>query len=285
MERIKQAIAKAKAQAPQTAGLTSPAPVADIAPVAHAPQVTNVTNTPTTVELDTLRYAQTKIVPLRADHLERNRIVAHDKNSPMAWAFDLLRTHVLKAMDDNGWRTLAITSPTPEAGKTVVSINLAMSIAQHTTKTALLVDFDLRRPKVASYLGITPDISLNQVLAGTAEVSDAMINPSIPRFVVLPTRKPVPQAAEVLSAPRVANLVADLRARYESRIILFDLPPILSADDALVLLPKIDCVLLVVGNGMNSKKEIEDSLHHIPEAKLIGTVLNKADAEPRAYYY
>jgi hypothetical protein len=97
-------------------------------------------------------YVQTKVVPLRAEHLERHRIVAYNKNSNMNWAFDLLRTQVLQTMEENGWRTLAITSPTPAAGKTVLAINLAMSIAHHTNKTALLVDFDLRRPRSAAPL-------------------------------------------------------------------------------------------------------------------------------------
>lgn len=276
MERIKQAIAKAREQAPEMVpGINPAAPASAAAQAAAA----------VPVELETLNYAQTRVVPLRADHLERHRIVAYNKTSKMGWAFDLLRTQVLKAMEENGWRTLAITSPTPEAGKTVIAINLAMSIAHHTTKTALLVDFDLRRPKVASYLGLTPEKSLNQVLAGDVPVQDALINPTLPRFVVLPTLKPVSHSTEVLSSPKVASLITDLRERYASRIVIFDLPPILNTDDAIAVLPKIDCVLLVVGNGLSSKKEIEDSLHHVSEAKLIGTVLNKAETEPRSYYY
>jgi len=137
-------------------------------------------------------YVNTKVVPLRADHLERNRIVAYNKNSNMNGPIDLLRTQVLRAMDENGWRTLAITSPTPEAGKTMLAINLAMSIAHHTTKTALLVDFDLRRPKVGSYLGLPMEQALNEFLTDKAELQDCLVNPTLPRFVVLPTRVPVP---------------------------------------------------------------------------------------------
>jgi Mrp family chromosome partitioning ATPase len=81
----------------------------------------------------------------------------------------------------------------------------------------------------------------------------------------------------------VGNLITDLRERYDSRIVIFDLPPLLSSDDAITVLPKFDCVLLVVANGMNSKKEIEDSLHHLATANLIGTVLNKAEPEARSY--
>jgi protein-tyrosine kinase len=222
-------------------------------------------------------------VPLSAEHLERQRIVAFNKNSTMGWAFDLLRTQVLKTMEENGWRTLAITSPTPEAGKTVLAINLAMSIAHYTTKTALLVDFDLRRPKVGDYLDLPMEQSLNDLLSGQAELQDVLVNPTLPRFVVLPTRKPVPLSTEVLSSPQVGNLITDLRERYDSRIVIFDLPPLLSSDDAITVLPKFDCVLLVVANGMSSKKEIEDSLHHLATANLIGTVLNKAEPESRSY--
>ncbi|MHC8354605.1 CpsD/CapB family tyrosine-protein kinase [Pseudomonas sp. LB3P81] len=234
--------------------------------------------------LNALSYVQTKVVPLRPDHLERNRIVAYNKNSNMGGAFDLLRTQVLKVMEENGWRTLAITSPTPEAGKTVMAINLAMSIAHHTTKTALLVDFDLRHPTVGACLGMSMEISLNEYLADKAELQEVLVNPTLPRFVVLPTRKAIPLSTEVLSSPKVSNLISDLRERYNSRIVIFDLPPILSSDDVITVLPKFDCVLLVVANGMNSKKEIEESLHHLGTANLIGTVLNKAEPQNRSYY-
>jgi len=229
-------------------------------------------------------YVQTRVVPLRAEHLERNRIVAYNKNSNLSTSFDLLRTQVLQSMEENGWRTLAITSPTPEAGKTVLAINLAMSIAHHTTKTALLVDFDLRRPRVGASLGLAMEKSLNELLTNKAGLEEVMVNPTLPRFVVLPTREPIPLSTELLSSPKVSNLIGELRERYDSRICIFDLPPLLSSDDAITLLPKFDCVLLVVANGMNSKKEIEDCMYHLATANLVGTVLNKAGPQPRSYY-
>lgn len=269
MERIKLAIEKARRQAQP--GPQGEAPKARV--VAMQAQ-----------ELGELNYVQTKVVPLSAEHLERNRIIAYNKNASQGRAFDLLRTQVLKAMEDNGWRTLAITSPSAEAGKSVLAINLAMSIAHYTTKTALLVDFDLRRPKIGSYLGLPMERSLNDLLAGEAQLQEVLVNPALPRFVVLPTREPVSHSTEVLSSPRVASLINDLRERYESRIVIFDLPPLLSSDDAIAVLPKIDCVLMVVANGMSSRKEIEDSLHHLPASNLIGTVLNKAEGQASNYY-
>ncbi|WP_194788859.1 CpsD/CapB family tyrosine-protein kinase [Pseudomonas sp. UFMG81] len=239
---------------------------------------------PRTEVLDPFDYVQTRIVPLRADHLERHRIVAYNKNSNMKWPFDLLRTQVLQAMEENGWRTLAITSPTPAAGKTVLAVNLAMSIARNTNKTALLVDFDLRRPRVGSTLGLSMEKALNELLSDKARLDEVLVNPELPRFVVLPTREPIALSTEMLSSPRVSNLITDLRERYDERICIFDLPPLLSSDDAITVLPKIDCVLLVVANGVNSKKDIEDCLYHLGSANLVGAVLNKAEAETREYY-
>ena len=268
MDRITPAIGKNIHQVSPTPAETPKAPL-----VSEQPEA-----------LGQFDYVQTKVVPLRAEHLERNRIVSYNKNSNMSGTIDLLRTQVLQAMEENGWRTLAITSPTPEAGKTVLAVNLAMSIAHHTTKTALLVDFDLRRPRVGSSLGLPMDKALNELLKGEAWLEEVLVNPTLPRFVVLPTREPIPMSTEMLSSPKVNSLISDLRDRYDSRICIFDLPPLLSSDDALTVLPKFDCVLLVVANGVNSKKDIEDCLHHLATTNLIGAVLNKADEQPRPYY-
>lgn len=279
MERIKQAIEKVKKQHSNEVGR-----------LAHSHSGSqNVIVAPLSSqdhdELESVSYKRTRIVKLRAENLEKNRIVALNKNDPKSMIFDLLRTNVLQKMEENGWRTLAITSPTPGSGKTVVAINLAMSIAQLTNRSAMLVDFDLRRPKVGAYLGIPMEKSLNNLLDGTAELSDVLVNPDMPRLVVLPTKSPVKKSSETLASKKVADLIKDLRERYESRIVIFDLPPVLVTDDAIVLLPQMDCVLMVVADGMSTKREIEDSLRHMPSAKLVGTILNKAEIEPMTYYY
>jgi capsular exopolysaccharide synthesis family protein len=276
MERIKHAIEKVKGQQSSGAGRSR----SDTRSTSMNPRPS-----PASDELGEIKYEYTRVVKLEAGHLEKHRIVAFNKNDPKSMNFDLLRTHVLQKMEENGWRTLAITSPTPEAGKTMVSINLAMSISQQTNKTAMLVDFDLRRPKVGAYLGIHLEKSLNDLLEGTAELSDVLINPDIPRLVVLPTNNPVRNSSETLSSKKVSELIMELRQRYKSRIVIFDLPPILVTDDAIALLPQIDCVLMVVANGMSTKREIQDSLHLLPTANFIGTILNKAEVEPTAYYY
>lgn len=236
-------------------------------------------------ELDKIVYHTTPVIKLDLAHLEKNRIVSHLKNNANSAVFDSLRTQVLQKMEENNWHTIAVVSPTPESGKTFTAINLAISIAHQPQKTAVLVDFDLRRPRVASYLGAHTEKSLNDYLADKAELKDVIFNPNIPKLVVLPTAKHVTRSAEVLSSKKVANLIDELKNRYESRIVIFDSPPVLNTDDAIVLFKQVDCILLVVASGLSTQKEIEDTLFHLPKEKLVGLVVNKADIEAKSYYY
>lgn len=280
MERIKEAIERAKTQGGIAPG-SPQAPTLRVAPTPAASVALEATSV-----MDTeIRYSHTPVVELDPVHLESQRIVAHQKSHAVSWAFDLLRTQVLQKMDENGWRTLAVTSPTMESGKTVVAINLAIGIAQQTNRTSLLVDFDLRRPRVASSLGLNSKVSLNDVLVGDARVEDAMVNPGIPRFVVLPTQRAIPSSAELLGSSKVAALMSELRENYSDRVVVVDLPPVLSVDDVLAILPRIDCVLMVVGNGASTKKEIDESMNRLSKFSLIGVVLNKDDAPTRNAYY
>lgn len=286
MERIKLAIEKAKA----AEGDSSGADVSFLRDVrdqdaSAGEQRTVVRREVSTGDLGSLHYSKTAVVSLDAAHLERNRIISHQKTHPDSWAFDVLRTQVLQKMDENGWRTLAITSPSVESGKTLVAINLAISIAQLTNRTALLVDFDLRRPSIARSLGLHRSLSLNDFLGDRAGLDEALVNPGIERFVVLPTNEPVTGASEVLSSSKVGHLIGDLRERYGDRIVIFDLPPVLAADDVMTVLPRIDCVLMVVGSGMSTQNEVEEAMNRLSKANLLGIVLNKDEAPVQNAYY
>lgn len=236
-------------------------------------------------DIDKISYNKTTVIKLDQSSLERNRIVSHAKNNIYSGIFDSLRTQVLHKMEENGWKTIAVVSPTPASGKTFVSINLAISIAHQPQKTAILLDLDLRRPKIANYLGLNVAQSMNDYLQGNAKLEDLMISPGIARLVVVPTMRPVAKSSEVLSSSKVVNLIQELKDRYKSRIVIFDAPPILNSDDAMVLLPQVDCFLLVIANGMSTKAEVEEAMHYLPQEKLLGVVFNKADIETREYYY
>lgn len=271
MERIKLAIDKARQSAQQLqAGETPPAQRPTLPRgVSHKPP----------------------LVPGRTHacdpkHLAAHRVVAFQRLGPSRLPFDLLRTQVLQKMQENGWKTLAVTSPSVHSGKTVVAINLAMAIAHHPDHHAVLVDFDLRKPSVGTYLGIAGGPSLSDVFAGEAELEQAVVDVGMPKLSVIPTERAVPGAAEVLGSTRATQLIERIKTMAPGGITIFDLPPVAAVDDVIAVLPKIDCVLMVVANGMSTKREIQESQRHLDRANVIGYVLNKANvAASKGDYY
>jgi capsular exopolysaccharide synthesis family protein len=272
MERIKLAIERAR----QQAGTSAPSQPAGEAGMGRPgdPQAPPGSADPASLG------APVDLLPLDAAHLEKHRIVALDPTNPYRREFDLLRTQVLQKMQEHGWRTIAVTSPSIQSGKTVVAVNLALSIAHHPSRTALLVDFDLRRPQVAASLGLPRGESLNDVLDGQADLRDAIVHAGIPKFLVLPTHKRVPGAAEMLASDKVAKIISGLRDHYPQRVIVFDMPPINAVDDVIAVLPRMDCVLLVVGSGSSTRRELEEAQRHLARSNLLGVVVNKAAEQP-----
>ena len=235
-------------------------------------------------DVDKITYRQTKVVKLDPLHLEEYRIISYSKNDQRSMSFDMLRTQVLRKMQENKWRTLAITSPTPDCGKTVVSINLALSIAQQTEQTVLLADFDLRKPKISQYLGLPAGLSLVDYLEDEASLADVFINPGVPRLTLLPNQSAVKNASETLTAARMKALVSDIRDRYESRMIIFDLPPVLTTDDAIAFLPQVDCALMVVANGSSTTSDVREASRLLQSTNLLGIMLNKSEETNQSYY-
>jgi protein-tyrosine kinase len=272
MERIKLAIDKARQLAQQHSLGAESGPPVRATPARGFP------------------HSPPALVPVRKQildpkHLAANRIVAFQRIGPSRLPFDLLRTQVLQKMQANGWKTLAVTSPSVHSGKTMVAINLAMTAAHHPDHNVVLVDFDLRRPSIANYLGLSSGTSLSDVLAGKAELAEAMVDVGLAKLLVLPTEHPVPGSAEVLGSARATNLIDRLKASSDNGITIFDLPPVAAVDDVIAVLPRIDCVLLVVGNGTSTKREIEESQRHLAHANVIGYVLNKATVTTRTGDY
>lgn len=277
MEKIKEALQKAKVATAQEQ--------AEVIEVSNQIGDSKTNATESESNLEAISYTNTKVLQLDNAHLEKNRIIAVNRHDASATALNSLRTQILQKMYENNWKSIAVVSPTPGCGKTFIAINLAISIANQPNKTAMLVDFDLRRPRVAKYLGIEVDTSLNEFFNGGAEVDDIMVNLGIPRLVVLPTMTPVANSAETLSSTKTNEFIDEIYNRYESRVIIYDLPPTLNADDALIMMRKVDCVLVVVGSGIVKEKELEEAMHHVPKEKVLGVVLNKADSSTESYYY
>ena len=193
-----------------------------------------------------IQYTRTRRVPVTLDVMQDRRLIMGLKNDPHSDVFRLLRTNVLKQLREKNWTSLAIVAPSAACGKTFVTANLGIALAMEVNQTVLIVDADLRNPQVGWYFGLETEKGLLDYLQTDVPVEDLLVNPGFDRLVVLPGRHTTQISSELLSLPKMSSLVNELKTRYQSRIVLFDLPPLLSSDDALLFMPHFDAALLIV---------------------------------------
>ena len=232
-----------------------------------------------------IAYSETRVEKTEPHILREKRVIAGVPQEQLADAFRILRTQVLQRMSAQSHSTLAITSPNPEEGKSLTSVNLAISLAMDVNHTVLLVDLDLRRPSIHEFFGIKPGVSIIDYLTGGAPLADCLINPGIERLVVLPAATRVGNSSELLSSPEMVSLAKELKARYPDRLVIYDLPPLLATDDSLVFLQYVDACLLVVEESRTSIEDINKSVDLLKGCNLLGTVLNKSQYYDKNYYY
>lgn len=207
--------------------------------------------------------------------LSKNRVISHLTRNKAADQFRFLRTQILQTMHDNELQTLAISSPRYGDGKSTVAANLAVSIAQDLQQTVLLVDLDLRNPSIAEIFDIHPELGLTDYLSNKASVKDCLVRPPFERISIFPAGHAIDRSSESLGSPEMKRLAAELRERYDDRIIIYDLPPLLQQDDPLVFLPHVDCFVLTVREGVTTSEEVTRSLEILKSAKVLGIVLNE----------
>lgn len=232
---------------------------------------------------------QIREIELNAAHLESTRIVAHGTTDPHGRYFDMLRTQVLQAMDKNSWQFLAVTSPTAGCGKSVTACNLALSIARLPERSVMLVDLDLQKPKVAEYLGINRKEGILSVLEGRSTLPNKIVQACIDRsqMLVLPGEACKTGSAEWMASRTMSTLLQSIKREFRSRIVIFDMPPMLVGDDVISILPQMDAVLLVAGVGNTSVADINECRKHLKSTPVVRVIVNKVTETTDAYnaYY
>ncbi len=281
MERIQEAIEKAKRE--RQSGQENDA---SLNTDGQAGELNSPTNETTAGNTDDgalsgnhsvrVKYSKTRSININAEKLKDLRIVAgftHDKRSE---PYRQLRGQILNKMRENNWQTLAITSPNNGAGRTLSAMNLAISLSMEVNQTVLLVDMDLRQPHVAACLGIDDvEYGIVDYVNNKQPLERILINPGFERLVLLPGTAQANASSEILTSPEMKAVIDELIARYPSRLIIFDLPAVLSHDDALVFAPSCDATLMVVEEGATSKADLERSYQLLKGTNIIGSVLNK----------
>ncbi|MEK0086040.1 exopolysaccharide biosynthesis protein [Benzoatithermus flavus] len=224
-----------------------------------------------------IAYTRTAVREPPPGALRRQGVLAGEARHPVADAFRVLRARLLAELDARGGGMVAVTAAGPAEGKTFVATNLAVAIASLFTRTALLVDLDLRRPVVHRRFGLAPKQGLADCLLGRAALEDCLVNPGIERLVLLPQPEPLTGgASELLASPRMAALARELRGRYPDRVVILNTPPLLAGDDALTASALADGCLLVAREGRTSRASLLRAAELIGRERLLGSVLDDA---------
>jgi protein-tyrosine kinase len=227
-----------------------------------------------------------RVVPVDRAALRERRVVMPNEPSPAAHAYRMLRTQLLRQARNNHLRMIGVVSCADGEGKTLTAVNLALSTAAEPNQTVLLVDLDLRRPSVATLLGLNVASGLDSWFeSGDVAVADLFVRlEGIERLRVLPALAPVAGSSEALAGARTHELLTELKTRYTDRMVILDLPPVLLTDDVLTIAPLLDGVLIVVSEGRTRREDVARVRELLSSVRILGTVLNLAsESEKRTY--
>lgn len=203
---------------------------------------------------------------------QRPLIVHVDPLSPRSESFRTLRTNLQFIEVDDDSRTFVVTSSMPGEGKTTTTTNLALALAD-AGQTVILVDADLRKPKVAEYMSLDGAVGLTDVLIGRAQLVDAVQQWGTKSLYVLPAGQVPPNASELLGSKSMATLIQDLQTEFDW--ILFDAPPLLPVTDAAVLSKHVEGVIMVTSAGKSTTHQLQSAVQLLEtvDSEISGVVL------------
>lgn len=221
---------------------------------------------------------------LEQDYL-KNLITKNDPKAPASEAFREIRTNLHYMSVDKELKTLVVTSPSLGEGKTVTAVNMAVALAK-SGKSVLVIDADLRKPKVHHYFGIENDKGLTNIIKG--DIDEKEVNSltlrGIPNLSVIPSGPIPPNPAEILSSNKMKQFLENLKGKYD--VIIIDTPPVGQVTDAAILAGIADGTILVFAcnqTRIDMAKRAKKALASV-NSNIIGTVLTKLDTGRAKYY-
>ena len=217
--------------------------------------------------------------------IKEKDLIAHRKpKSEVSEAYRSIRTSLLYASPNQKSKAYVVTSAGPQEGKTTTATNLAVAFA-HSGKKVLLVDSDLRKPRLHKTFDMTSNTGLTNCLAGELKLESTTFKTEIDNLYLLSSGPIPPNPAELLGSPGMEELLDEMRAAFD--IVIFDSPPLVAVTDAAVLSVLTDGAIQVVWAGNTSRKVAAHGKEKIEAAggKLIGVILNNMQLSRSGYYY
>ncbi len=205
-------------------------------------------------------------------------------NAHASAAYRIVRARLLQRVRGENWTAVGLTSPGPSEGKSLTSINLALTIAAERNNDVFLLDLDLRNPSIARYLGVTPPRDIAGYLSGTCNAEEVLFSIGIEHLVLAGSAVSDEHASELLANRRLYELLGYIRRIAARPLVIVDMPPVLNTDDALVVAPQLEAMIMVVGEGKTRRDGLERAVELLTEYNLAGIVLNQSRESLQEYY-
>jgi capsular exopolysaccharide synthesis family protein len=212
-------------------------------------------------------------------------VTLRDPAGAASEAYKTLRTSLLLSTADAPPRVIVVTSSEPQEGKTVTTLNTAIALTQ-SGKRVLLLDGDMRRPRLHKALGVENGVGLSSYLSGNAALEEILRSTEIPNLHLAPSGPVPPNPSELLASERFDDLVAALRNHDRFDHVLIDTPPLLSVADPVIMASKVGATILVVQCGRTARQAVVRGRQKLDQAKanVLGVVLNDVDLRHGSYY-
>lgn len=216
--------------------------------------------------------------------LDSNLITYYTPQSVESELFKQLRTNLLFPSDGPAPRTILITSAVTGDGKSLVSSNLGISIAQGVEEYVMLLDCDIRKPSIHSMFGYQKVSGLSEYLSHDEDLSSFILKTPVPKLSIVPGGKPPSNPAELLTSKKMKKLIKEVSERYEDRYIIIDSPPLSIAAETAAIAKQVDGVIIVVKSRKTPRNAVTDLVDQIGKEKLLGVVFNFSDLSAKKYY-
>lgn len=230
------------------------------------------------------RWADLKPFQVSAGLARDNRLVSA-LGGKDAGPFDMLRTRILQQAASNGWQRIALVSPHSECGKTTTAANLIFSFGRQSDLRTVVLDLDFRRQGLARVLGQSCEKNMGDVLKGDVSFADHGCRFGDNVAVGLNSGV-IEHASEILQSQRAKSVLDDIQETYDPDVMLFDMPPLMGADDNFGFLGNVDCALLVAEAERSTTEQVDIAERQLSElTNVMGIVLNKSHFTDGAYGY
>ncbi|CAH2031361.1 XrtA-associated tyrosine autokinase [Trichlorobacter ammonificans] len=236
-----------------------------------------------TSDVSAPRAPRVHVPPLPESRLELTNqllVTANDPHTQAAEEYRKLKSVIVHLTKTEAFlNMLMVTSSVSNEGKSITAANLALSLAQEFDHTVLLVDADIRKPNLHTYLGVENRVGLADCLLDNVDVKDALVHTGIGKLSFLSAGRSMPNPVEMFTSQRIRDFFLEMKNRYNDRYIIIDTPPVLPFAETRSLSTIVDGIILVAKEGLVTLHNLEETMECLKGSTMLGVVYNEAATE------